>query len=119
MNDKITEVIEHQKAINRILDGDKVVGIHETIFKAPERGLLMATPVDRDIARICKKIGIDKFTAHAFRATFATRCIEQGVAPRTLQELLGHKDYSLTMNLYGHVTSTTLEEAMNKIDIAL
>jgi len=119
LNDKIVEVIEHQKMINRILDGDKVVGIHETIFKAPERGLLMATPVDRDIARICKKIGIDKFTAHAFRATFATRCIEQGVAPRTLQELLGHKDYSLTMNLYGHVTDTTLEEAMNKVDIAL
>ena len=55
LNAQIIEVIEHQKAINRMLDGDKVVGLHETIFKAPERGLLMATPADREIARICKR----------------------------------------------------------------
>lgn len=30
LNDKIIEVIEHQKKINRILDGDKVVGFQET-----------------------------------------------------------------------------------------
>lgn len=119
LNSQIIEVIEHQKAINKMLDGDKVVGIHETIFKAPERGLLMAFPADRDIERICKKIGIEKFTLHALRATFATRCIEQGIEPRTLQELLGHADFGITMNLYGHVTDATLENAMNRIEIAL
>lgn len=119
LNKDIIEIIEHQKAINKILDGNKVVGLHDTIFKAPERGLLMSTPVDRDIARVCEKIGIDKITAHAFRATFATRAIEQGTDARTLQELLGHSDYGITMNLYGHVTNTTLESAMNNICIAL
>lgn len=119
LNAQIIEVIEHQKAINRMLDGDKVVGLHETIFKAPERGLLMATPADREIGRICKRNNIEKFTAHAFRATFATRCIEQNMQPRTLQELLGHADFGITMNLYGHVTDDTLEDAMNNLKIAL
>lgn len=119
LNKDIIEVIEHQKAINRMLDGDKIVPIQETIFKAPQRGLLMATPADREINRICKRAGIEKFTAHALRATFATRCIEQGIEPRTLQELLGHADFGLTMNLYGHVTDTTLENAMNRVRIAL
>ncbi|MCR5341948.1 MAG: tyrosine-type recombinase/integrase [Butyrivibrio sp.] len=119
LNEDIIEVIEHQKAINRFLDGDKITSIHETIFKAPQRGLLMATPADREIGRICKRNSIDKFTAHAFRATFATRCIEQGIEPRTLQELLGHADFGLTMNLYGHVTNDTLENAMSKIKIAI
>lgn len=118
MNDSIKEVIKHQKQINRLLDGEKEINLNEPIFKAPERGLLMATPADREIGRICKRIGIEKITAHAFRATFATRCIEQGMQPRTLQELLGHADFSLTMNLYGHVTDNTLEEAMEKVVIA-
>lgn len=117
MNDAIKEVIRHQMEINQILDGGKPTGMYEPIFKAPERGLLMATPADREIARICKRRGIEKITAHAFRATFATRCIEQGMDPRTLQELLGHADFGLTMNLYAHVVDHTLETAMNKISI--
>ena len=56
---------------------------------------------------------------HALRATFATRCIEQGIEPRTLQELLGHADFGLTMNLYGYVVDNTKTKAMNKIKIAL
>ena len=79
----------------------------------------MATPVDREIKRVCKRTGIEHFTCHAFRDTFATRAIEQGVAPRTLQELLGHSDFSLTMNLYGHVLDDTKEKAMNALQIVI
>jgi integrase len=119
LNNDIIEVIKHQKRINRFLDGETEIALNEPIFKAPQRGLLMATPADREIARICKRNDIEKFTAHALRATFATRCIEQGIAPRTLQELLGHADFGLTMNLYGHVTDDTLENAMANLKIAL
>ena len=119
LNDDIKEVLEHQKEINRILDGDKVLSITERIFKAPERGLLMATPTDREIARICKRTGIEKFTSHGFRATFATRCIEQGMDVKTLQEILGHSDYGLTMNLYGHVVDNTKRKAMERLKIVL
>ncbi|WP_022764033.1 tyrosine-type recombinase/integrase [Butyrivibrio sp. XPD2006] len=118
LNSAISEIIENQRKVNHILDGN-ISGFDDLIFKAPERGLLMATPADREIGRICKRTGIEKFTAHAFRDTFATRCIEQGVEPRTLQELLGHSDFGLTMNLYGHVIDDTKEKAMNKLNIAL
>ena len=52
---------------------------------------------------------------HAFRATFATRMIEAGANPKTLQELLGHAHYDLTMSLYGHSMDESKIEAMNKI----
>ena len=119
INDDIKAVIDNQKAINKILDCGKVASINDTLFKSFDRRLLMATPIDRDIGKICKQIGIDHFTCHAFRATFATRCIEANVPVKTIQELLGHADYSLTMNLYGHVTDDTKERAMNELHIAI
>ena len=118
LNNAIIEILDNQRKINSIEDGN-ISDINGLIFKAPERGLLMATPVDRDIKRICKRTGIEHFTAHAFRATFATRAIEQNMPVRTLQEILGHSDYGLTMNLYGHVLDDTKEQAMNNIEIAL
>ena len=119
LNDDIIEVLEHQKYINKMLDGDKITSITDRIFKAPERGLLMSTPLCREINRICKRTGIEKFTMHALRATFATRCIEQGIDVRTLQDLLGHADYALTMNLYGHVVDTTKQAAMKRLKIVI
>lgn len=119
LNDDIKAVIESQKSINKILDNGKVTSMHETLFKSFDRGLLMATPLDRDLGRICKRIGIEHFTCHAFRATFATRCIESNMPVRTIQELLGHADFSLTMNLYGHVTDDTKEQAMSSLHIAI
>lgn len=119
VNDAIREIIEHQKMINRLLDGDKVIDIHERLFKAPERGLLMSPSADREITRICKRAGLERFTMHAFRATFATRCIETGINPRTVQELLGHADFGMTMNLYGHVVDETKAKAMNELRIVI
>ncbi|MBO4457883.1 site-specific integrase [Butyrivibrio sp. CB08] len=118
LNESISEIIAHQREFNRMFDGN-ISGFDDLIFKAPERGLLMATPCDREIKRICKRAGIEHFTCHAFRDTFATRAIEQGIEPRTLQELLGHKDYCITMNLYGHVIDDTKEKAMSRLRIVI
>ena len=117
INDTIREIIDHQKQINAMLDGN-IISMNDHIFKAPERGLLVCFPVDREIGRICKRAGIEHFAMHAFRDTFATRALEAGVDPRTLQELLGHANFNLTMSLYGHVLTDTLSDAMEKIEKA-
>ena len=54
---------------------------------------------------------------HAFRDTFETRAIENGMNPRTLQELLGHSNFNLTMSLYGHVLNDTKCKAMDELNI--
>ena len=118
MNSIIRDIVAEQKKINHILDGG-VVAIDDLLFKAVERGLLMATPIDREIKRICAAAGIEPFTMHAFRDTFATRAIESGMNPKTLQEILGHSNYNITMSLYGHVMPDTKKHEMEKIAIAI
>ncbi len=64
-------------------------------------------------------IHFKKFSAHGFRATFATRCIEQGMNPQTLKTILGHANLSMTMDLYAHVLPNTKAEEMGKMKIVI
>lgn len=54
---------------------------------------------------------------HTLRHTFATRCIEAGVDVKTLSEILGHSNTSITLNTYVHssleLKRTQLERMMN------
>ncbi|MCA1731613.1 MAG: tyrosine-type recombinase/integrase, partial [Actinobacteria bacterium] len=40
---------------------------------------------------------------HDLRHTCATLLLRQGVNPKFVQDLLGHGDVSLTLNVYSHV----------------
>lgn len=59
------------------------------------------------------------FSPHCFRHTFATRAIENGMQPKTLQAILGHGTLQMTMDLYCHVTDDTMFEAMKLMEVAV
>ena len=46
---------------------------------------------------------MEKFSGHTFRHTFATRCFEAGIPPKTVQSYLGHASLQMTMDLYTSV----------------
>ena len=116
---ELKQIIADQKELNSIIFPKKVRRIDELLFVSPEGNLLSDVCVNREIGRKCKKTGIEKFTAHAFRDTFATRCIESGMNPKTLQEILGHADIGITMNLYCHVMDETKVVEMNNVKIVI
>ena len=72
--------------------------------------------IDKSLWWACDKIGIDRISIHGLRHSFATRCIENGMNPKTLQKILGHANLNITMNLYVHVTDETLVKEMQKIE---
>lgn len=53
---------------------------------------------------------------HTFRHTYATRCIENGMRPKTLQIILGHSNINITMNLYVHVTEDEKQKEVENIE---
>lgn len=53
---------------------------------------------------------------HALRHSFATRCFEAEIPPKTVQMLLGHAKIDITLNLYTHVTEKKKVEDMQKLD---
>lgn len=122
INDNIQKILDDQRKLNAMIDSN-IIDINDPLtgllFKTESRKLLSNDRVNHEISIICKETGIEHFSMHAFRDTFATRAIESGVEPKTLQEILGHKDISITLNLYAHVMNDTKHEAMKKIIIAI
>ena len=75
--------------------------------------------LDRALKTVCKKLKMEPFTMHSLRHTFATRCIEAEMKPKTLQYILGHSRIEMTMNLYVHVTDETVIKEMEKFELAI
>ena len=74
---------------------------------------------DTMLFKQCDKIGIPRFSMHVLRHTFATRCIEGGMKPKTLQTILGHSNIGITMNLYVHTTEDEKHKEIEKIASSL
>jgi integrase len=53
---------------------------------------------------------------HDLRHSAAALLFAQGVHPRTVMEILGHKNLSTTMRIYGHVVDRMKQEAAAKMD---
>ena len=72
---------------------------------------------DTHLYKLCDKAGIDHFSMHALRHTYATRAIESGMQPKVLQKLLGHASIKTTMDRYVHVTTDTLGNAVQQFQL--
>ena len=66
----------------------------------------------KKINRKYPDLNFEPFTPHGLRHTFATKAIEKGMRPKTLQKILGHNSLQMTMDLYCHVEEHTLKEEM-------
>ena len=117
ITEQIIKCMRQQRLSNMIRFGNK---IEHTIFRSTEGALLREYTINREIKRICNKCGIEKFTCHAFRATFATRFIEQRPQDyKILSEILGHSNTKITLDLYTHVMKDTKIKAMNALQIVI
>lgn len=53
---------------------------------------------------------------HALRHTFATRCVEGGMDIKTLSEILGHSNVSITLNTYVHSSLELKKSQIEKVE---
>jgi len=66
--------------------------------------------------QLLKKSGITAdYTFHALRHTYATRCIEAGIDPKVVSELLGHSSVTITLNRYVHPTMEMKKRSVERL----
>jgi len=77
---------------------------HNSSYVFPgRRGLSWnMTAVEDHLHRLCAAAGIPHITPHQFRHFFATQAINTGANIRSVSEILGHENPSITMDVYCH-----------------
>jgi integrase len=68
---------------------------------------------------LLQKAGLPHIRFHDLRHSTATMLLSMGIHPKVVQELLGHNQISMTMDIYSHVMPTLQQDAMNKLNQAL
>lgn len=65
--------------------------------------------------RCVAECGIAPANYHSLRHSFATRCVELGFDIKSLSEILGHSNVSITLNRYVHSSFELKKRNMNKL----
>ena len=68
---------------------------------------------------LLKKAGLPDIRFHDLRHSAATLLLSVGVHPKVVQEILGHSQISITMDVYSHVLPGMQQEAMSRLNDAL
>ena len=63
------------------------------------------------------KVLLPHFSCHSLRHTFTTRMCEAGVNVKVIQDTLGHKDISTTLNIYTDVTKELKRSEFEGLDL--
>ncbi len=113
LTEEAIRILKDQKEKNKKIQ-EIPVEFSEYIFLCRKGTPVKNSTYDTSLFKICDKMEIKRFSMHVLRHTFATRCIEAGMKPKTLQMLLGHSNIGITMNLYVH---TTEEEKKKEIEL--
>lgn len=105
---------------------DGLADLFRTFYKGkPDTFVLTGTKTfiePRTLQRKLKKytceLGMQEVHFHTLRHTFATRCVELGCDIKTLSEILGHANISITMNRYVHPSLELKRKNMGKLEQA-
>ena len=101
------QILIKLKAIKRRSKSNLVV--------ANEENAIAVRSYQRSFELLLKRLGISRQGFHALRHTFATRALECGMDIKTLSEIMGHKNSSVTLNRYAHSLIDHKREMMNKV----
>lgn len=71
--------------------------------------------MENHFQRVLQAADLPRVNYHCLRHTFATRCVEVGFDIKTLSEILGHANITITMNRYVHPTMQMKRENMDRL----
>ena len=83
-----------------------------SIFTKDNGEWLHPDSITRWLNNFSRDNGLPHIHPHAFRHTYASRCVERGVYVKSLSEMLGHADVGTTLQFYVH---SSMEHKMRVI----
>jgi integrase len=79
---------------------DPAINTKEVLFPSPLGKVRNRSGTTGELRRLFDRIGFDWVTSHTFRKTVATRLDEAGISARQVADQLGHRNPSMTTDVY-------------------
>lgn len=139
-NRDIPLLMDLRKQLVHLRDIDNLTGSHGTatidgytdfVFHTSKGMPYSIASINQIIARIVKRYNqqetetagkenrdpelLPVFSPHILRHTFCTRFCENETNVKVIQEIMGHRDITTTMDIYSHVTKEKSTEIMNDL----
>ncbi|HEX6554946.1 MAG TPA: site-specific integrase [Ktedonobacteraceae bacterium] len=93
---------------------------HDFVFCTPLGTHLNPTRDMLDLLKVfLKRAGLPDIRFHDLRHSSATLLLSLGVHPKVVQEILGHSQISMTLDIYSHVLPGMHQDAMARLNAAL
>ena len=109
-----------------------VDGYSGFVFVKETGKVFLTNEINAMLNRICRKynkleeraaeeekrhpIVLPHLSAHVMRHTFCTRFCENETNVKVIQEIMGHSNVGVTMNIYNHVTLDKAKETMKNME---
>jgi len=104
-------------AINALLQLKTVTGNHQHVFATKTGKIINPRNIDRMFRNILTQCKLPLCGLHSLRHTFASILFKNGVDVKTVSEILGHSDVSITYNTYVHLIQEQKIKAVELINI--
>lgn len=89
------------------------------IFTNPDGTRYRTRAAINDMRKFMVKNDLQTISLHGLRHTAATILLAKGLPIRTVSGILGHSQASTTLNIYGHVMQSTLQQAAEVMNTTL
>ena len=108
---------EHRKRqeTEKLVAGSRWVE-NELVFPSSIGTPADARNVTRHFHECLAVAGLERQRLHDLRHACASFLLAQGVNPRTVMEILGHSQISLTLDTYSHLLPAVMSDAASKMD---
>src|SRR3989440_10397068 len=88
----------------------------DVVFSNKYGGYMDVAVLSHNFKRLLQRAGVANIRFHDFRHTTASLPAKLKVHPKIVQEVLGHSNISMTLDIYSHMFPSEHAEAMGKMD---
>ncbi len=115
---KLLKNIRKKQNEQKLFMGEKYYTEQNLVFCNDDGTPMNPQGVTRKFKQVAKSAGFPDMRLHDLRHTHASLLLSKNISPKVIQERLGHKNISQTLDTYSHVSPKMQREAAEKIQLS-
>jgi integrase len=88
----------------------------DLVFTGAEGNYISLTTLRKTFNKVLKQAGLPHMRFHDLRHSAATIMLSKGTHPKVVQEILGHSQVNITMDVHSHVLPSMQEDVTKRWD---